>query len=37
MNALAKENIDLNRQMLAQIAVEDPSGFDQLASLAKGE
>lgn len=37
MNALAKENIDLNRQMLAQIAVEDTAGFDQLASLAKGE
>jgi large subunit ribosomal protein L20 len=35
IDALAKENIDLNRQALAAMAVDDPAAFDQLAELAK--
>lgn len=33
--ALAKANVGLNRQSLAEIAVHDPKGFDQIVELAK--
>jgi large subunit ribosomal protein L20 len=35
MNGLKEANIDLNRKMLAQIAVEDKNAFAKLVELAK--
>lgn len=35
MNGLKKANIDLDRKVLADIAVHDSAGFAQLATLAK--
>ncbi len=34
MNGLKKAGIDLDRKVLADLAVSDPSGFSQIASLA---
>ncbi len=34
MNGLKKAGIDLDRKVLADLAVSDPSGFTQIASLA---
>lgn len=36
MNGLKTANIDIDRKMLADMAVNDPSGFAQLAETAKG-
>ena len=35
MNGLKKANIDIDRKILAELAVSDPSGFSELASVAK--
>ena len=35
MNGLKKAEIDLNRKMLAEIAVADPAGFTKLVETAK--
>jgi len=35
MNGLLKAEIELDRKVLADIAVHDPSGFSQLAEKAK--
>lgn len=32
---LAKSNIDLDRKQLAEMAVNDPAGFDEVVSLVK--
>lgn len=37
IDALAKQNIALNRKMLAHLAVIDPAGFDQLVDIAKSQ
>jgi large subunit ribosomal protein L20 len=34
MGGLKKANIQLNRKMLAQMAILDPAGFDQVLALA---
>ena len=34
MNGLKKAGIDLDRKVLADLAVSDPSGFSQIASVA---
>jgi len=35
MGGLQKAGIDLDRKMLAEMAVNDPSGFSQVANMAK--
>ncbi len=35
MNALRRLNILLDRRVLSDMAIKDPAGFDQLATLAK--
>lgn len=35
MNGLKKNNIDINRKMLADIAVSDPAGFAKIVESAK--
>ena len=35
INGLKKQNIEVNRKMLADLAVNDAPGFAQLAELAK--
>ena len=35
INALKKANILLDRKVLSDMAIKDPAGFDQLASIAK--
>jgi large subunit ribosomal protein L20 len=35
INALKKANVLLDRKVLSDMAIKDPAGFDQLASLAK--
>jgi len=35
MGALIKAKIELNRKVLAEIAVSDPQGFDRLVEMAK--
>ena len=35
IGGLKKEDIDLNRKMLADIAVRDPETFDELVDIAK--
>jgi large subunit ribosomal protein L20 len=32
---LKKANVDINRKMLAQLAVLDPAGFEQVVAIAK--
>ena len=34
MNGLKKAGIDLDRKVLADLAISDPAGFSQIASLA---
>ena len=35
INGLKKKNIEVNRKMLADMAVNDPAGFAQLVAIAK--
>jgi large subunit ribosomal protein L20 len=35
MNALKKANVSLDRRVLSDMAIHDPTGFDKLAQLAK--
>ena len=35
INGLLKAEIDINRAQLAAMAIDDPSGFDRLAEIAK--
>jgi large subunit ribosomal protein L20 len=35
MSTLRKSSVDINRKMLAEIAVRDPQAFAQIAALAK--
>lgn len=35
INALKKANVLLDRKVLSDMAIKDPAGFDQLATLAK--
>ena len=35
MNGLKKKNIDMNRKMLADLAVNDPAGFAKLVEMVK--
>jgi large subunit ribosomal protein L20 len=35
INGLKKKNIDVNRKMLAELAVSDPQAFAQLVEMAK--
>lgn len=35
VSGLKAANIDINRKMLAELAVNDPAGFTELAALAK--
>ena len=35
INGLKKKNIEVNRKMLADLAVNDPAGFAQLVEIAK--
>jgi large subunit ribosomal protein L20 len=37
IGGLQKENVGLNRKMLADIAARDPGTFSEIAKLAKGE
>lgn len=37
MNGLKKANVELNRKVLADMAVKDPQAFSQLVTVAKGE
>jgi large subunit ribosomal protein L20 len=37
IHGLSKAGVTLNRKMLAEIAVADPSGFDRLVAIARGE
>ena len=36
IHGLKQAGVDLNRKMLAQIAIDDPQAFAQLVALAKG-
>jgi len=35
--ALTKANVEINRKMMAEMAVADPKAFDDLVELAKGQ
>ena len=35
MNGLKKANIEINRKMLSEIAINDPAAFTQLVETAK--
>jgi len=35
INGLSKANIDINRKMLSQMAIENPEGFTKLVNIAK--
>lgn len=35
MNGLKKSNININRKMLSEMAINDPKGFENLVNLAK--
>ena len=35
MHAMKKANIQLDRKVLSEMAIKDPSGFDQLTAIAK--
>ena len=37
INGLKKAEVEINRKMLADIAVRDPQAFSQLVTVAKGE
>ena len=36
LGGLKKAGVDINRKMLAQIAIEDPQAFSQLVALSRG-
>ena len=36
IGGLKKAGVDVNRKMLAQVAIDDPSGFAKLVEVAKG-
>ena len=36
INGLKKKNVEVNRKMLADLAVNDPAGFAKLVEIAKG-
>jgi large subunit ribosomal protein L20 len=36
ISGLKKANIELNRKMLAELAIKDPQGFNKLVEIAKG-
>lgn len=36
INGLKKANIDINRKMLSEMAINDPNSFAQLVEIAKG-
>jgi large subunit ribosomal protein L20 len=36
MGGLVKAGVDVNRKLLAQIAIQDPSGFAELVKVARG-
>ena len=36
INGLKKANIEVNRKVLSQMAIEDPKGFTELVEIAKG-
>ncbi len=36
ISALSKLNIELDRNMLSNMAIEDPAGFDHIIGMAKG-
>ena len=35
INGLKKQNVEINRKMLSELAINDPSGFAKIAKLAK--
>ena len=37
MSGLKKANVEVNRKMLADMAVKDPQAFSQLVTVARGE
>lgn len=37
IHGLAKASVQLNRKMLAEMAVADPQGFDRLVAIARGQ
>jgi large subunit ribosomal protein L20 len=37
IDGIKKAHVDIDRKMLADLAVHDPKGFSQIVSLAKGE
>lgn len=37
INGLKNANIEINRKMLSEMAINDPKGFAELVNLAKGE
>lgn len=37
INGLKKANIEINRKMLSEMAINDPQGFAKLVEIAKGE
>lgn len=37
INGLKKANIDINRKMLSEMAINDPEGFSKLVEIAKGK
>ncbi|RVU55224.1 50S ribosomal protein L20 [Anaerosphaera multitolerans] len=36
INGLKKANVDINRKMLSEMAINDPKGFAHLVEIAKG-
>ncbi|SHG91381.1 large subunit ribosomal protein L20 [Anaerosphaera aminiphila DSM 21120] len=36
INGLKKANVEVNRKMLSEMAINDPKGFSQLVEIAKG-
>ena len=37
IDGIKKANIDIDRKMLADLAVHDPKGFSQIVTMVKGE
>ena len=35
INGLKKQNVEINRKMLSELAINDPAGFAKIAELAK--
>jgi len=36
IEGLSKANVRINRKMLSEIAIHDPTGFDRIVEMAKG-